>query len=332
MMNKSKKIISLILAGAVALPLAACSTETSESAFDDPLPWPSVAKSYERLDYTTEIFDTTAGTSESKRVKIADGTMYFELEQLGTNTEQEISFPITSVKMSFTVTYADNKQAGADAGLTDTITSEVRFHAQSLAASYMKKTVALAPRKDKTDLSYELTADYFGTQKATYRLLSDDEDKTKTMSLSRDPGHDNEMMFYLARAQSLVIDASSTFYMTNIYDSFLVGELTTYKMSVSAQSRKTVDLGDWVKDYGVEAATDEESGKTSYPVKCINTIIQINAERSGPAYNVLFSDTVFSQNGIEHKKLPVQMDYSQYLGTSPYRKTVYTLSSCSFEK
>lgn len=332
MMNKSKKIISLIAACAAALPLAACSTETPESAFDNPLPWPTAAKSYERLDYATEIFDTRAGTSESKRIKIADGTLCFELEQEGTVTENDVSFPVTSIKMSFTVTYSDAKEAGDDAGLTDAVTSEVRFHAQSLAASYMKKTVELAPRKDKKDLSYELTADYFGTQKATYRLLSDAEDKTKTLSLSRDPAHDNEMMFYLARAQSLVIDAASTFYMTNIYDSFLTGKPTTYRMSVSARSKKTIDLGDWVKDYGVEAVTDEKSGAVTYPVKCTDAMIQINSEHSGPEYNVLFADAAFTKNGVEHKKLPVRMDYSHYIGTSPYRKTVYTLSSCSFEK
>lgn len=332
MMNKAKKVISLLSACAAALPLAACSTQIAESAFDTPLPWPTATKSYEKLNYTAEIFDTRAGTAEDKRVKIADGTMYFELEQLGDSTEHGTTYPVTSVKMSFTVDY--NDKAGNDAGLTDTVTSEVRFHAQSLAASYMKKTVTLATRKDQTNLSYEIEADYFGTQKATYRLLSDknDPDKTKTMSLSRDPGHDNEMMFFLARAQTLKVDNATTFYMTNIYDSFLVGKLTSYTMSVSAQSKKTIDLGDWVKDFGVEAVTDEESGKTTYPVKSTETIIQINAEHSGPPYYVQYADVAFTHNGVEHKKLPVKIDYSQYIGTSDYRTTVYTLSSCSFEK
>lgn len=318
----SKKLAGLLSAAVVAAPLVACSTETPESAFDSPLPWGGGGAAYEKLSYSAEIFDTTGGTSESKRVKIADGAVSFVLEERDKYTD---------LTMNFSVTYGDIEKAGKDAGLTDIISSRVTFHTQSLAAQSMTKTVDLAPREGETDRSYRIIADYFDTRKATYTLIHDDNAKERTISLPRDPGRDNEMMFFLARAQSISTESSTIFDMTNIYDSFLAGELAQYRMNVFARATVKIDLGDWVNAYGIEAVTDDE-GAVSYPVKCYETNISINGERSGPPYVVMYARQSFTYKGVEHKKLPLQIEYSQYSGQKPYRHTVYTLTSCSFEK
>lgn len=312
------------LACAMAMPLAACSTETPESGFDGTLPWHAAAVSYEKLDYSVTVYNTEKGETEAKREKIADGTLTFTLDE-----GAELGY--TTLDMSFTVKYDNSELAGDDTGLTDKITSKVVFEANSLAAKSMTKTVELSDRKNKTNLSYTITADYFESHKATFRYTKQDGAKEKTLSLPRNAARDNEMMFFVARAQGISADSSTNFKMINLFDSFLADEIAEYRISVTGSALRTVDLGEWVKDFGIKASEKEDT-PIAYPVNCYNTRLTINAEKHGPSYSVLYAKDSFTQGEAEHKKLPVKIDYSSFNGSKPYRHTEYKLSACSFAK
>lgn len=325
MKNNAKKLLCVTLAVASAISLAACSTETPESSFDNPLPWHAAAASYEKLDYTVAVYNTVKSEKETEREKIADGTMSFVLDEGAADG-------YTTLDMSFTVTYLSTEAAGADAGLTDKIESHVTFEPNSLAAKNMEKTVTLADRKDQVNNSYAITADYFGTHKATLKYTKKDGAKEKSRSLSKDASRDNEMLFFLARAQSISAESSTNFKIINVFDSFLQNETAEYRMTVNGTSTRKLDLGDWVKDFGIKAVENEKDNTVAYPVNCYSTTISINDEKHGPAYNVLYSKDVFTVNGAGHKKLPVKIDYSSYSNSKPYRHTEYKLSAVSFTK
>ncbi|MDE7107932.1 MAG: hypothetical protein K2O39_06370 [Clostridiales bacterium] len=325
MKNNAKRFLCAALAATTAFSFVACSTETAESSFDSPLPWHVSDSSYEKLEYAVAIYNTQKSEKEGEREKIADGTMTFTLEE---GVEQGY----TKLGMDFTVTYLSVDTAGEDKGLTDKIESTVLFEPNSLAAKSAYKKVTLADRKDKVNLSYEINADYFGTHKATFKYFKQEGAKEKTRSLPHDTCRDNEMMFFVARAQSISKDSSTNFKMVNLYDSFNNGKTAEYRMLVNGSSERKLDIGEWVQEYGIKAVTNEKTGKTTYPVTCITTTLQISDEKHGPAYTVLYSKNAFTVGAAEHKKLPIKIDYSTYNGSKPYRLTTYTLTSCSFTK
>ena len=101
---------------------------------------------------------------------------------------------------------------------------------------------------------------------------------------------------------------------------------------MTGTSERSVDIGDWVKNFGIEKKdADNEQGE-SYPVTCITTTLMINATNHGPGYTILFAKDSFKSGDKEHKKIPVKIDYDEYIGSKPYRHTLYTLTSCSFDK
>ena len=324
MKNNAKRFLAAALAATTVLPLAACSAETAESSFDNPLPWHVSDSSYERLEYSVAIYDTKKSEKEDERVQIADGTMTFTLEE-GADAGY------TKLDMNFAVTYRNVDGAGADAGLKDEITSTVYFEPNSLSAKSMEKTVKLATRKDTKNLSYTISADYYGTHKATFIYTEQEGAKQKTLSLPKDTCRDNEMVFFLARAQALSQE-STNFKMINLYDSFNLGKITEYRMSVTGGSERKLDVGEWVKDYGIPAVDGKDGGKITYPVKCVTATIAISAEKHGPSYAVTYAKDAFKEGAAEHKKLPLKISYSSYNGSTPYRLTSYTLTGCSFAK
>ncbi|MDE6401089.1 MAG: hypothetical protein K2L54_00575 [Clostridiales bacterium] len=323
-----KKKMCIAMSAVTAFALCGCNTETAESTFDKTLPWHDSVElaptgSYELLNYSAAIYDTSKGVADDKRVKIADGSMSFELKE---------STSYTSLEMNFSVTYNDDAPE-ADKGKTDTIHSIVEFEANSLAAKRSEKTVTLADREGKQNLSYKINADYFDEHKATYILTAQDGAKEKTHSLPKNTCRDNEMMFYIARAQNLATNASNNFKMVNLFDTFNLGNLAEYRMAVACgESKQKIEIGDWVKEYGGEAVTDESTGVTTYPISCFYTTISINDENHGPPYVVHYAETPFKSGGKEHKKIPIRISYSQYTGSSVSRVTEYNLTSCSFDK
>ncbi len=323
------------------MSLTACNQPTTVT-FDTDRPWHDGAASYEKLDYSVAVYDTSNGASDDKRILIADGALSYVLQE---NTRAAGAAIFSELGMDFSVTY--NAQAAeANRGKTDTITSKVEFHNDSLASSKMTKTVTLADRDGAKNNSYTVSADYFGEHKATRDMNG----KTKTMNIPQSTFCDNEMMIYLARATKIGKGSKTNFYLCNIFDSFLSGELTNYTMLASADDEfKNVKLGKWIeplvvteeeKDDGKDEEKNEEQETTQadepvsdfYELPCYRVNINISADKHGPPYCVYYSSKDIKSDGKTHKKVPVKITYAEYTGTHQVRITEYTLTSLAFEK
>lgn len=314
-----RNFLSTALAAVTAFSFVACSAATPESGFDNPLPWGA----YEKLEYDVAVYDTYADPSEEGRKRIASGDLCYVLEQ-------GIEGGYTRLDMDLSMTYDSDKDvAGADAGCTDTITCRTLFEPMSLNTKSMTREVSLANRENVTNLSYKIEADYFGTHSATLLYTAREGATPSSMRLPMDPCHDNETMFFVARAQGIGGDSSTYFYMVNLFDCFLKGEVAKYGISVRGTAT-TVNLGEWVKDFGVEGVTNEETGEVTYPIAATSASLVINEDNHGPAYYVTYSNVAFKNGDEEHKKIPLKIDYTQYSGGRSYRKMVYTLKACSF--
>lgn len=349
-----KKSIAVMTAAAAATALVACTSDPSVSAFQNPRPWQTVKneQAYEKLDYSAAIYDTKAGTASDKRVKIADGTLSFTLEygaQTGSPNDS------ATLDMAMSMTYNDSALQ-TDRGKTDTIASKTTFLSNSLETLTMDKTVALADRDGKKNNSYKLSADY-AKGRATRTMYG----KDKTLKLAEGKYWDNECMYYLARTTGIKKGASTTFYMTNLFDSFQSGEVEELTMAAStADKLARLEFDDWIKPYVItkeqEDAEKEEQKKSSassasraetpdgeqtgdgeqtdepYTVPCYHVEIVMTKDERGPAQTVYYSERPIEHNGIRHKKVPLKMTYAVYSGGKIAIMYEYTLTSLSFVK
>lgn len=327
MNTKSKcKLFSVGLAVA-SVALCGCKTPVTES-FEAERPWHDTGASYEKLEYAVNIYDVRDGSEEDKRKTIAQGGIVYELTE---QTRVDGSIGYSRLESQFYVTYND-QAAEADRGLTDRITSSVEFQTDSLITSHMRKSVELADREGATNYSYSLEADYFGTHKATRTMTGTEDAEPQTLDIPNNTYRDNEMMYYLARATAISKNATVNFNMSNIFDSFVKGGFTVYGMTASAAAESVnVDIGDWVKDFGVEAVTDEEQN-TSYPIPCYYVTVMINEAKHGPPHYVYYSEKPFAVGEKKHAKIPVKIFYYEYYGSNAAKMTEFVLTSCSFEK
>lgn len=309
-----------------AIALSGCQ-QAATVTFDSPRPWHVSADAYEKLDYTVNVYDTSNGSDEQTRVLIANGTANYTLSDR-TRMDGTVSYSL--FETSWQITYNDAAPE-KDRGLTDAITSTLEFQTDSLVASSMQKTVTLSPRADETvNLSYSLSADYFNEHKATLTMSGEE---PQTMSLPNGTYYDNEMMVFLARATAIGKSSMNNFFMTNIFDSFKSHKFVNYTMQASSDaSLVTLDIGDWVADFGVEAVTNEESGEVNYPLSCYRTSIAISDARRGQPFYAYYTENPFMHNEDKHTKIPVTMHFSEYQGSKAVRLTEYTLNACSFVK
>lgn len=322
-MKNSTKKIAAILSTVAALALTGCSTGITVT-FETDRPWHSGEMSYEKLDYIVNVYDYENG-ADSDRTLVADGTLGFTLNEKRAEAD---TVGYTSLDMAFSVTYNESA-AEIDRGKTDTITSSTEFQTDSLVTSKMTKTVSLADRAETTNLSYTVTADYFGDKKMTRTFVATNE--TASLDIPTGSYYDNEMMFFLARATSMSENSSVYFTMTSPFDALLNNKLETLTMIAGTKAETVaIDVGDFVSGYGVESVTAED-GTVSYPVKCYETSITKNATKSGPPYVVYYSAVPFTIDGKEHKKVPVKISYTEYTGNKVRRMTEYTLSGCAFD-
>ena len=320
-----KRKLAASIAAVTAIVLCGCNQELAVS-LETPSPWHDGNNSYENLVYEVTVYD---GGSDDARKTLALGTLTFELQE---GKKDGDTYESGTIDMSYSVTYtqdADEKERG----LTDTITSTVSYMADSLHVSKSEKTLSLAKREGVTDLSYTVTADYMNDHKATVTMTGYDEPTSGEITIPSGTFYDNEMMYYLARATTLSAGGGLYFKMVNLFDSYNTGKFTNYNMLASVKSDLAkIDIGDWVKDYGVEAVTDEETGAVSYPVSCYETGIYINDSKHGPEHYAYYTEKPFVSDGKTHNKVPVLMHYSEYSVNVLTRYTEYKLVSCSFVK
>ncbi len=326
-MNRKAKKVTAVAAVAAALALTGCSNGITV-AFDVDKPWVSGENSYEQLHYAVSVYDCTNGDGKDERVEIASGTLDYDLDVM---TRIAGTTVYDTLKMRFSVTYNDTAPE-KDRGLTDVITSTTEFQNSGLAASAMTKSLVLADRAETENLSYDVTADYFGEKKATRLMTKKPGAELETMDIPSGTFFDNEMMFFLARSTALNVGSTPHFYMTNIFDSFNTGNFVNYTMSASCgENLETYEMDEWVKDYGVEAVTAED-GTVTYPVSCYTVDVKITDDHQGPPYKVRYTEKPFVKDGKEHGKIPVTISYTEYNGSKAARVTEYTLASVSFDK
>ena len=320
-----KRKLAALTAVATVFALCGCNQEVAV-VLDTPSPWHDGNGAYEKLVYSVAIYD---GGSGEERKTLATGELVFELTETTGG-----AYETSTLDTRYTVTYTQDADE-IERGLTDTVTSSVVFMTDSLHASSSQKTVSLAKRADKLDLSYTVTAEYMGenAHKATVTMTGYDEPTSTEISIPSGTFYDNEMMYYLARSTKLAANSAQSFRMVNLFDSQNTGKFTNYNMLASVkQDLAKIDVGDWVKDFGVEAVTDEETGAVSYPVSCYETGIYINDSKHGPEHYAFYSEKPFTSNGKAHNKIPVLMHYSEYSTSVLTRYTEYKLVSCSFDK
>lgn len=328
MKNTISKRIIAVAAVQAAFALAACTTPVTVS-FESPHPWQTEGmNAYEKFEYAVALYNTENGSGFDTRVAIAEGKYTLELNE---NFRTENGIKYSSLKSDFFITY--NSQAPeADRGLTDTVQSFTVFQTDSLATDTMEKTVTLAPRKDEeTNLSYRVTAEYFDAHTATRLMTGKPDAKEETMSVPVGTFYDNELMFYLARATALADSSSPNFYLTNIFDSFVKNEFTTYTMYAECSSETSLEFGDWIKEFAIRKNEDGTEEALSV-IPCYNVSIKINSPKRGQPTVVYYSKIPFRGANSEHKKVPVFMANDEYTGSKPTRRTEYTLTSCAFEK
>ncbi|MCH5163328.1 MAG: hypothetical protein J1G38_07600 [Clostridiales bacterium] len=343
-----KKLTATLSALAAATALVACSSDPTMSAFQNPRPWQTSEGdvAYEKLDYTVALYDAKKGTSEEKRVKIADGTLSYTLDY-GTQTALGGE---ASLEMNMSVTYNDSAPS-KDKGLTDTMTSLTRFRTESLEAIGMDKSVTLAVREgEKKNNSYKIAADY-AKGKATLEMNGN----TKTLKGFAEKCWDNELMYYLARATNIKKSSSTLFHMSNLFDCFQKGEYEELTMVAVAKSKLTqLEFDPWIKDYVItkeqeaaekeeeknkvtaataqegDGAGDGEEQEEPYKLPCFCVEIAMNVDESGPSQFVYYSERPIEDGGLRHKKVPVKMSYTLYNGSKAEVVYEYTLSSLSF--
>lgn len=314
------KAISALLAASSAVALTGCGVGITVN-FGADRPWHSGEASYEQLNYTVSVYDTTNGDTADKRVKIADGALVYSLTE---NTRSEGAVNYATLDMAFSLTYNDAAPE-ADVGKTDEIQSSVEFQNDSLVTSKMNKTVTLAPRESVADNSYTLSADYFGEHKATRVYTGKDPEDAATLDIPSGSYYDNETMFYVARATDLKKGSSTQFYMTGLFDCFIAQEFEQNVMAASVDSETALlDLGSEMRAFG---GTDDDGY-----VPCMRTSILMNKQQRGPAYYVYYSEKPFEKDGISHSKMPVTITYSQYSAGKMTRITEYVLTDFSFVK
>ncbi len=341
-----------------ATALVACTSDPTVSEFQNPRPWQTVKneQAYEKLDYSAAVYDTGAGTAEDKRVKIAEGTASFTLEY-GTQTGSPNDGATLDTSMSITYNEAAPQK---DRGKTDTVTSSMTLLSNSLETLSMTKTVALADRDGERNNSYTLAADY-SKGKATRTMHG----KDKTLKIPDGKYWDNEFMYYLARTTGIKKGSSTTFYMTNLFDSFQNGEIEELTMAASADGKLTkLEFDDWIKPYVItkeqedaekEEQKKDEGGKTAqnavgalnsdagqteggeavdapYTVPCYNVSIIMTKDERGPAQIVYYSERPIEHNGLRHKKVPLKMTYALYENSKIAVLYEYTLTALSFVK
>lgn len=208
-----------------------------------------------------------------------------------------------------------------------------------------------SPVKYSDPRSYSYTVDYaantahFVTTEGTTTKNTENDATTytrnyatveKDFNLSNNTRFDNEQLHYLVRALSNTKKkGSATFYLSNIYDSYLTGSYKRYTMSLSCAD-KTTDFTPQIDPEKFEMSDAEgELTKTEdgwYNVPCVQASVSLSAEQSGPPIALLVTDpsvTVAqkSQPDIKTNKVVVQITYTEY---SPRNakvayKTVYTL-------
>lgn len=373
-----KKMKKRLICGLFTVLFAAtafgCSASDINVSFDEVKPWQN--STYEYCEYT--VVKTHVESGEA----VATGKYTTELSTLGDETTVKNTFTITYNNHEKTKTVDETGRYVLNAGLTDGYTSTVKFNSSSLAPGYAEKKFSIAQRPltdgempERTESpsegvlfgytldsgvkygdprGYSYTVDYSNntaqliTEKGTTtqkdgKYIRSYEQVKHDVSVAANTRFDNEQLPFVVRALTgMRKEGSATFYLSNIYDSYLSGEYKRYTMSLSCEKKGT----DFTFNPSAEKflVTDAEGERPiddnkKYTVPCVDAQVMVSATKSGPPIRLLITDpsVIISQRDMNQPgqdptvttgKVILQMVYTEYSLTSAkinYR-TEYTLT------
>jgi hypothetical protein len=183
--------------------------------------------------------------------------------------------------------------------------------------------------------SGETSANGDGTYTRAYKKVN------KNISVESTTRFDNEQLNYVVRALSNVKKkGSATFYLSNIFDSYIRGEYVRYTMSMSCAEKNVSVTPNLSPEKFLltdsEGALDPTDGK--YSVQCVQASVGISSSTPGPAISMLITDPSITvrqrNNNAETKKLILEMTYTEYspISVNVSYKTIYTLTDYTTEK
>lgn len=209
-----KKILTFALCFIVAIFAVGCTfTPAVNLEMDSTQPW-TIATDYEKCIYKVTKLD-------SKGIVLGEGSMTIIAQEDATHTK-------TTVTSSYEFTPTDTLTP-----LPDTITSSSTFLTSSCVALSSEKTVTL---KSNPDLNYRFVADYENRKVDFY--MKDSVEITKTLSVpsSEKVSYDNESLYYLTRAFNPEKKNDGNFLLTNLYDCYDLGKISSYSVYFRASN------------------------------------------------------------------------------------------------
>ena len=306
-----KKLLSIILIFILSITSFACTGLDLQYnlSLDNPQSWS--ATGYERSEYLVE-------KKNANGVVLGTGSLVITIDEdtartnaSGSNTKYSV------VTTSFTFT---------ENGVTDTIESSASFIDYSMFCVYSEKTARYGG--NNASKSYSFTCDYENDKKAVIKTGANLEDTTILSTSELGTGiYDNETLYYLARAFNLNEQTYGNFLLTNVYDSYLAGQMHSYDIYYRTETGINLDgfsatqLGDW--------GITQTMGK--FPAYKVS--LSINNTLAGPPVELWYSasDRVLTHG---NKKILAKIKTTSYAvpDTTVDFTMEYTLSSYTSAK
>ncbi|MDR2202139.1 MAG: hypothetical protein LBP26_05185 [Clostridiales bacterium] len=325
-MKKFRAIIFLI--AAVLLGVAAlggCTDKNVVYEFDSAKPWGGGTALYERCGYDVTLTERVASGKDTVDGRVlAEGKAAFTLEYYENNEDQIL------LTYEFSLTYSPDPANGADAGLTDTVFSKVRFMTKGCAPVYSEKTQTYAPRKNDAlqysdgvvlkysdQRSYRTSADYSANKAVveTGRTVNADGEPSSGYSgkkefalKSGETAFDTDQLFYAVRALTSTKPAGAE-KSSGFLGCGSVGggsDNVTLTASVPYDIAATIDKKGRYKNTPISVLiqTDLVPVKLpefaaeylptpengEYSVKCLKTSLSINSKTPGPPTVLLITE------------------------------------------
>lgn len=219
-----KKLFSIILIFVLALSSFACSGLDLQYnlTLDNPQSWS--ATGYERSEYTVE-------KKNANGEVLGTGSLVITIDEDENRTnasQSNTKYSIVTTAFSFT-----------ENGVTDTVVSSASFIDYSMFCVYSEKTATYGG--NNASKSYSFTCDYETEKKAVIKTGANFENVTTLSTADLGSGvYDNETLYYLARAFNLDEQTYGNFLLTNVYDSYLAGQMHSY--DIYYRTEKDVNL------------------------------------------------------------------------------------------
>ena len=306
-----KKLLSIILIFVLSLTTFACTGLDLQYnlSLDNPQSWSEAG--YESSQYVVEKKNANGDV-------LGTGSLVITIDEDEVRTNASTSGTKYSV-VTTSFTFTEN-------GVTDTIESSASFIDYSMFCVYSEKTATYGG--DRASKSYSFTCDYETEKKAVIKTGANFENTTiLTTNELGSSIYDNETLYYLARAFNLDEQTYGNFLLTNVYDSYLAGQMHSYDIYYRTETGINLDgfTPTQLSSWGIT----QTMGK--FPAYKVS--LSINSTLAGPPVELWYSasDRVLTHG---NKKILAKIKTTTYAvpDTTIDFTMEYTLSSYTFTK